>query len=90
MGAVQLGRERLEAVERERVVVGGPRAAQPGLDGRAVALGQVLEHVAFLVAHATLHRDGAEDLGHGGPECLGAVEDDEHALLAVKAAIDQV
>ena len=44
---LELGRERLEAVERERVVVGGPRAAQPGLDGRAVALGQVLEHVAF-------------------------------------------
>ena len=46
--------------------------------------------MTFLVAHATLHRDVAEDLGHGGPECLGAVEDDEHALLAVKAAIDQV
>jgi hypothetical protein len=42
------------------------------------------------VAHATLHRDGAEDLVDGGPECLGAVEDDEHALFAVKAAVDQV
>jgi hypothetical protein len=46
--------------------------------------------MTFLVAHATLHRHRPEDLGDRGPERLGAVEDDEHALLAVKAAVDQV
>ena len=38
MGTLELDRERLEAVERERVVVAGPRLAQPHLDGWAVAL----------------------------------------------------
>ena len=77
-------------VERECVVVGGPRAAQPHLDRGAVALGQVVEHVSLFVADAALHRHRAEYLGHGGPECLAAVEDDEHALLDVQAAVDEV
>ena len=50
----------------------------------------MVEHVAFLVADAPLHRDRAEHLVDGGSEGLAAVQDDEHALLDVKAALDEV
>ena len=46
--------------------------------------------MTFLVADAALHRHGPEHVGHGGPERLAAVEHDEHALLAVQAAVDEV
>ena len=85
-----LGRERLETVERELVVVGGPRAAQPCLDRRAVALGQVLEHVSLLVTDAALHRHGAEHFVDGRAQRLAAIEDDEHALLDIQAAVHEV
>ena len=72
------------------MVVAGPRAAQPRLDGGAVALGQVIEDAAFLVAHAALHRHGPEHLGDGGPQRLGSVEHDEHALLDIQPAVHEV
>jgi hypothetical protein len=46
--------------------------------------------MTFLVAHAALHRDGPEHLGHCAPERLRSVEDDEHALLDIEAAVDEV
>ena len=41
----------------ERAVVIGvlPRSAEPGLDPLAVALGEMVKHVAFLMLHAALH-----------------------------------
>ena len=54
-------------------------------------LGQVVEHVALLVADAALDRRvDAEDVADGLAQRLGAVEDDEHALLDVQAALDEV
>jgi hypothetical protein len=50
----------------------------------------VLERVALLVTHATLHRHRPEHLGHRGPERLAAVEDDEHPLLDIQATVDEV
>jgi hypothetical protein len=51
----------------------------------------VAEHVALLVAHAALDRRvDAEHVAHGLAQRLGAVEDDEHALLCVEAALDEV
>ena len=82
MRAVELAGERLEAVEGERVVLVGPGPAHARPDGRAVALGQVLQDVAFLVANATLHRHGPEHLIDRGPQCLAAVQDDEHAPVS--------
>jgi hypothetical protein len=41
----------------------------------------------------TLHRTDAhraEHLDDGGPQCLAPVQDDEHALLDVQAAVDEV
>jgi hypothetical protein len=49
MVVVELGGEAPEAVQRASVVVLGPCGAQLVLDLRAVALGQVIEDVAFLV-----------------------------------------
>ena len=39
---------------------------------------------------AALRRDGPEHLGHRGPERLESVQDDEHALLDIEAAVDEV
>jgi len=50
VGALELGGKHAEALQRRRVVGQLPRGAQAALDGRAVSLGQVLEHVALLVA----------------------------------------
>ena len=47
--------------------------------------------MTFLVADAALHRRGTPSTSRTGlPERLGAVEDAEHALLDVEAAVDQV
>jgi hypothetical protein len=47
--------------------------------------------MTFLVAHAALDRRvGAEDVADGLAQRLGAVDDHEHALLDVKAALDQI
>nr|WP_259310608.1 hypothetical protein [Capillimicrobium parvum] len=50
----------------------------------------MLEHVSFLVAHTAMHRDGPEHLVDRGPQRLASVQDDEHALFDVKAAVDEV
>jgi hypothetical protein len=83
--------EAVEAVERLVVAVEPPRGAQLALDARAVALGQVVEHVALLVANTPLDRSvDAQDVADGLPERLGAVEHHEHALLDVQAAVGEV
>jgi hypothetical protein len=50
MRAPELARERFEPLDRGAVIGELPGCAQPGLDGRAVAFGKVLEDIAFLVA----------------------------------------
>ena len=47
MRASQLAGERFEAVERDGVICELPGGAQPALDGRPVAFGEVIEDVAF-------------------------------------------
>ena len=51
-------------------------------------LGQVVEDVAFLV-YSTPSDDGvfAEDVAHRTMQRLGAVEDEQHALCRVQAAV---
>jgi hypothetical protein len=47
--------------------------------------------MTFLVAHAALDRRvGAEDVADGLAQRLGAVDDDQHALLDIQAALDEV
>ena len=49
------------------------------------------EHVALLVAHAALDRRvDAEHVTDGLSQRLGAVDDDQHALLDIQAALDEV
>src|SRR4051812_4096098 len=43
--ALQLARQALQSVKRDGVIVERPCGAQPALDRRAVALGEVVEHV---------------------------------------------
>ena len=53
--------------------------------------GRWSEHVALLVAHAALHRGvDAEHVADRLAQRLGAVDDHEHALLDVEAALDEV
>ena len=72
------------------MIVAGPRLAQPGLDHGAVALGQVIEDPAFLVTHTPLDGHGPEHLADRGPQRLGSVEHDEHALLDIQPALHEV
>jgi hypothetical protein len=73
------------------MVLERPGRPQPTTHERPIALGQVAEHVALLVPDAALHRRiGPEDVAHGLPECLGAVDHDEHALLDIQATLDEV
>ena len=73
-----------------RVIVERPRRAQPGLTSWPVALGQVVEHVAFLVPDAALHGRLAEDVADRLAQRLGAVDHEQDALLGVEAALDEV
>jgi hypothetical protein len=86
----ELARERLQAADRGTVVRELPGRAELALDGGPVALGEVIEDVALLVANAALDGDVAEDGIDGGSEGLAAVQDDEDALVAVQAAVDEV
>src|SRR5581483_3475968 len=90
MRVLELAGERVQLGERPFVIVAGPRPAQPLLHGRPVALGEVVEHVALLVADTALHRYGAEHLVDRLPQRLGAVDHAQHALAEVKAAGDEV
>jgi hypothetical protein len=78
MVVVKLGGEASQAIQRASVVVLGPRSAQLMLDLRPVALGQVIEHVSLLVAHATVNGHRAEDVVDRGEVC---VADDLAELL---------
>jgi hypothetical protein len=49
MGVLQLAGEGPQTVQRERVVIARPSTSQPGLYRRAVALGEMIQDVAFLV-----------------------------------------
>ncbi len=46
--------------------------------------------MTFLVTHAALNGHVAEDRVDGRPQRLAAVQDHEHALIAVQAALDEV
>src|SRR5271155_1406996 len=50
----------------------------------------MLEHIAFLVPDAALHGYCAKDLVDGRPQGFAAIQDDQDALLDVKAAADEV
>lgn len=91
MGAVELAGQRSQTLERDGVLVDTPGRAEPLLDGGSVAFGQVVEHVAFLVADTALHRRvDAEHVADRLAQRLRAVEDAEHALLDVQPAVDEV
>ena len=72
------------------MVVARPGGSQPGLNGRTVAFGAVLEHASLLVADAALHRDRPEHFADGGPQRVGSVEDNEDAPLDVQAVVDEI
>jgi hypothetical protein len=57
MRMVEFDRQGIELLERAVVVGLLPRPPEPHLDGLAVALGEMVEHVAFLVLHAALNWD---------------------------------
>ncbi len=61
MRALELAGEPPELLERAGVIGRRPGAAEPLLDRRPVALGEMLEHVAFLVPETALHGRVAED-----------------------------
>src|SRR6266536_3814991 len=90
VAAVELRGERSQLIERAAVVVERPRAAQPLLHARPVALGEVVGHVALLVPHASLHGRPAEDVADRLAERLGAVDHEQDPLLGVEATLDQV
>jgi hypothetical protein len=91
MGAVELRGQGAQFLERGGVVLARPGSAQPTLYLRPVALGEVVEHVALLVADAALHRRvHAEHVADRLAQRLGAVEHAQHALLCVEAAVDEV
>jgi len=48
--------EQFQPVKRELVVLRCPCLAQPGLHGGPVAFGEMVEHVALLMANTALHR----------------------------------
>jgi len=88
--ALELAGQRLQAFERAVVVVLGPGGPEPPLDGRPVALGQVVQDVSLLVPHAALYRRLAEDRPDRLPQRLGAVDDEQDPLLGIEATLDQI
>lgn len=91
MAALELAGELRELLKRGLVAALGPRGAQPALDLRTVALGQVVQHVAFLVTDTPMHRGvNAQHVPDGLAQRLAAVQHAQHALLDVQTAADEV
>jgi len=91
VAALQFRAKSLQPVERPVVIVERPGVAQSAFDRRPVALGQVLQDVALLVADAALHRRAfAEHVPDRLPQCFRAVDHEQHSLLRVEAALDQI
>lgn len=86
----ELARECLQTADRGTVVGELAGRAQLALDGGPIALGEVIEHVALLVANAALDGHVAEDGVNRGAQGLAAIQDDQHALIAVQAPLDEV
>jgi hypothetical protein len=74
MRVLELVDELGELPERTRVAGLPPRPAHPGLDLRAVALGEVLHDVPSFVPQTALHRDLAEHRAHGLAQRLAAAD----------------
>src|SRR4051812_43800272 len=73
------------------MVIKRPRLSKPAAHERAVALGQMLEHVALLVPDTPLDRRVyAEHVTDRLAERLGTVDDHQHTLFDVEAAFDEV
>ena len=90
MRALEVVREPGELLKRAVIVGLAPRPAQPGLDRRTVALGEMTEDVAFFVPQAALHGHVAEHGADRLAQRFGAVDDEQHPLLGVQAALDQI
>jgi hypothetical protein len=87
---LELRGELPQLIERTGKVLLRPRSAQPLLHLRPLTLGQVVEHVALLVPHEPLDGAVAEDGADRLAQRLGAVDDEQDALLGIEAALDQV
>src|SRR3954471_8550748 len=91
VAAGELVGEHAQLLERTVVILERPRRPQPPTHQGLVALGQVGEHVALLVPDAALDRGvDAEHVTDRLAQRLGAVEDDQHALLDIQATLDQI
>ena len=61
------------------------------LDWATVGLGEVIEHVAFLMADAALNGDLVpEHLADRFAQGFGAVDREQHSLLDIEPARDEV
>jgi hypothetical protein len=89
-GVLEIAAQDAELVERPAQIGLGPRAAQPALDGGAVALEQVVEHAALLVSDSSLHPALAEHRPDRVPERPGAVDHEQDALLGIEVALGKV
>ena len=88
---VELDREPVELLERTIVVSLGPSPAKPRLDGLAIALGEMVKDIAFLVLHAALNGHVvAEHPPDRFTQCLRSVDDQQQSLLDVQAAVDEI
>jgi hypothetical protein len=64
---------------------------QPDLDRLAVALGEMVKHVATLVLGTALHGNVvAEHLPDSFPERLRPVDHEQQALLNIEAPVEQI
>ena len=90
-GPGELCGEQLEPLLGELGVAERPRRAHPGADLVAVAFGQQIADIAFLVALAAMHqRVLAEDVADRLAQRLAAVDDEQDRLPGIQAAVDEI
>jgi len=83
--------KQLEALQSPIVAGLIPGRSQPPAHESPVAFGQMTQDIAFLVAHAALHRGVlAQNVANGFTQRLRAVDDTQGSLGGIEAALDEI
>jgi len=90
MAALQLDSQSVQPIDRLVVVFERPCLTQPTFDCCPVALGQMFEHIPFLVPDTALHGCFAEHVPDRLVERFRPVDHEQHPLLGIEPTLDEI
>jgi hypothetical protein len=90
MAALQLDSQSVQPIDRLVGVFERPCLTQPTFDCCPVALGQMFEHIPFLVPDTALHGCFAEYVPDRLVERFRPFDHEQHPLLGIEPTLDEI